>query len=99
MYRAGFTSIDLSSCFFLARGMRGSEMPHLVTWVVTQCGTPETACRKQCMGLFLQLAPLQQGTEVILQCVCCVYIRKYMYVLYVHVYLWSCTMFFKDTAV
>ena len=49
---------------FLARGMRGSEMPHLVAWIVAQCGTPETECRKQCMGLFVQLAPLQQGIQV-----------------------------------
>jgi DNA-dependent protein kinase catalytic subunit len=45
------------------RGLREAEMPYLVSWVLSQCGAPETACRTQCMNLFMQLAPLQEGVS------------------------------------
>ena len=47
-------------------------MRYLVNWVLTQCGAPETACRAQCMTLFMQLAPVQQGLSVICLSVCVV---------------------------
>ena len=47
-------------------------MRYLVNWVLTQCGAPETACRAQCMTLFMQLAPVQQGLSVLCLSVCVV---------------------------
>ena len=50
-------------------------MRYLVNWVLTQCGVPEAACRAQCMTLFMQLAPVQQGLSVLLSVsLCCVYL-------------------------
>ena len=58
-------------CLF-SRGLREAEMRYLVNWVLTQCGAPEAACRAQCMTLFMQLAPVQQGLSVLCLSVCVV---------------------------
>lgn len=67
----GFKS--LSSEFFhvllgnplgVYRGLKTAEMRTVVNWLLLQCGSPETECRKQCMQLFMQFATLLPSKHV-----------------------------------
>jgi DNA-dependent protein kinase catalytic subunit len=42
----------------IPKGLNAADLFSVVRWLLTQCGSPETACRAQCRGLFTQLAPL-----------------------------------------
>jgi DNA-dependent protein kinase catalytic subunit len=46
----------------LPKGLKTADLFSVVSWLLGQCGSPETACRHQCRTLFEQLAPLVPET-------------------------------------
>ena len=45
----------------ISRSLAGADLDRLVTWLLQQCGSPETECRQQCISLFKQFSPLQKS--------------------------------------
>ncbi|XP_064405997.1 DNA-dependent protein kinase catalytic subunit-like isoform X2 [Halichondria panicea] len=61
--RAKATALNVPSKTRRApKGVKEPILATVVLWVLTQCGSPETSCREQCIQLFTKLASLLPKT-------------------------------------
>lgn len=56
-----FTAFSFDCLSFRGFPIDSVTLPHIVTWLVSKCGRPQTECRHRCMRLFCVLAPLLPG--------------------------------------